>query len=133
MSKKKNKEKDTSHSSDFDPNLLREYMMGAINPGSINKFEMKDDVVDLHLGEQHVGKGKISPQDALFHQLDEFEKAIDKAIASGKLEIRVVHGLGKGKLKEEIYKILVKHPQVKSYQNEYSSRYGYGSTVIYFY
>ena len=58
---------------------------------------------------------------------------MDKAIADRKLEFRVVHGLGKGKLKEEIYKILEKHEQVKSYKNEYHSRYGYGSTIIYFY
>ena len=76
---------------------------------------------------------KIAPQDALFHQLDEFEKALDKAIAANKLEIRVVHGLGKGKLKEEIHKLLAKHPQVKTFSSEYSIRYGYGSTLISFY
>ena len=112
---------------------MREYMMGATNPGFSNKIHTADDVIDLHLEQRNVGSGKIPSQDALFYQLDEFEKAMDKAIAAGKIEFRVIHGLGKGKLKEEIYKLLDKHPQVKSYSNEYSSRYGYGSTIIYFY
>ncbi len=128
----KKKKKKKSNSSEFDPELLREYMMGAANPGFSNKFEMREEVVDLHLEKTTMG-GKIPVQDALFHQLDEFEKALDKAIAAGRLELRVVHGLGKGKLKEEIHKRLAKHPQVKTFSSEYSSRYGYGSTLISFY
>ncbi len=120
---------------EFDPEVLRMYMMGATNPGFSNKnrIDHAEDVIDLHLEQQHVGSGKIAPHDALFHQMEEFEKALDKAIAAGKFEFRVVHGFGKGKLKEEIFKLLDKHPQVKTYSNEYHSRYGYGSTIIYFY
>jgi hypothetical protein len=129
--KKKRQEKNTT--TGFDTELLKMYMMGGANPGFSNKVERAEDVIDLHLDQKHVGQGKISPQDALFYQLEEFEKAMDKAIAAGKLEFRVVHGLGKGKLKEEIYKLLEKHSGVKSYKNEYHSRYGYGSTIIYFY
>ena len=47
--------------------------MGATNPGFSNKFEMREEVVDLHLEKTTMGN-KIAPQDALFHQLDEFEK-----------------------------------------------------------
>ena len=130
MKKKKKSESNTPK--DFDPELLREYMMGATNPSFSNKFEMPEEVVDLHLEKTNMGN-KIPPQDALFHQLDEFEKALDKAIASGRLELRVVHGLGKGKLKEEIHKLLANHPQVKMFNNEYNIRYGYGSTLISFY
>src|SRR5258708_40243723 len=101
MSKKEQKEK--SKSTDFDPELLKMYMMGGANPGFSNKVKGSSDMVDLHFDQKQSGKGKIAPQDILFHQLDEFEKAMDKAIAAGKLEFRVVHGLGKGKLKEEIY------------------------------
>jgi DNA mismatch repair protein MutS2 len=77
-----------------------------------------------------VGKGKIPAHDALFYQLEQFEAALDRAIAAGKMEFRVVHGHGKGKLKQEIYKLLDKHPQVRSYENTYHSKYGYGSTLI---
>jgi Smr domain len=116
---------------DFDPELLRMYLMGAGNPGFSNKIETADDFIDLHLTKAEVGKGKIPPEDALFIQLDKFEKALERAIASGKLEFRAVHGLGTGKLKQEIFKILDKHPHVRSYENSYHSRYGFGSTLIY--
>ena len=131
--KKKNNKNLSPDSSSFDPELMRLYMMGATNPGFSNKIDNALDEIDLHLEQTELIIGKIPSQDALFHQLDEFEKALDKAIAAGKFEFRVVHGLGKGKLKEEIFKLLEKHPYVKRYSNEFHSRYGYGSTIIYFF
>lgn len=127
------KEKAKSEKKDkgFDAELLRMYMMGATNPGFSNKLSGNtDDCIDLHLEKVETGKGKIPPQDALFIQIEHFEAALDRAIASGKFEFRVVHGHGKGKLKEEIYKILKKHPHVRSFENDYHSRYGHGSTLI---
>ena len=129
--KKKNKEiKEPKGNQAFDPELMRMYMMGATNPGFSNKIERAEDIIDLHLEKVHAGKGTIPGHDALFVQLDNFEAALDKAIGAGKLEFRVIHGFGKGKLKQEIYKILEKHPNVRSYENDFHSRYGYGSTLI---
>ena len=131
MKKKKKKELNTPKSQQpFDPEVLRMYLMGATNPSFSNKIERAEDMIDLHLEKMSSGKGSIPGQDALFIQLDKFEAALDRAIGAGKLEFRVIHGFGKGKLKEEIYKILDKHPYVRSYENDYHSRYGYGSTLI---
>lgn len=131
MKKKKKKELNTPKSEQvFDPEVLRMYLMGATNPGFSNKIERAEDIIDLHLEKVHHGKGHIPGHDALFVQLDKFEAALDKAIGAGKLEFRVIHGFGKGKLKDEIYKILAKHPHVRSFENDYHSRYGYGSTLI---
>lgn len=132
MKKKKDKT-NSANSLDIDAELLRMYMMGAANPSHSYKNEMYGDTIDLHVEKMQAGKGNIPPQDVLFHQLEEFETALDKAIAAGKFELRVVHGLGKGKLKEEIHKLLAKHPHVKRYSNDYHSRYGFGSTIIHFY
>ena len=126
------KKKEKSDSPDFDPEVLRMYLMGATNPNHGTKINYASDVIDLHLDEGQVGKGKIAPQDALFHQLEKFELAMDKAIAAGKFELRVVHGHGKGKLKEELYKLLDKHPQVRGYECSYHSKYGHGSTLVFF-
>lgn len=132
VKKVKKKREYTGYSStEFDPEVLRMYMMGATNPGFSNKIESNCEVIDLHLENVSTGRGAVAPHDALFVQLDKFEEALDRAIASGKFEFRVVHGFGKGKLKEEIHKILAKHPQVRSYTNDYHSRYGHGSTIIY--
>lgn len=127
----KKKKKVEQSPAGFDPEVLRMYMMGATNPGFSNKLENASDIIDLHLEQHQTGRTAIPAHDALFYQLDIFEKALDRAVASGKLEFRVVHGLGKGKLKQEIYKLLEKHPQVKSFENTYHSKFGYGSTIIY--
>ena len=128
--KKKKKHITEGKTKDFDPELLRMYMMGASNPSFSNKIEFNEEAVDLHLEKHAVGPGKIPAEDALFHQLENFETALDRAIAAGKLELRVIHGLGKGKLKEEIFKLLRKHPNVRSFENDYHMRYGFGSTLI---
>ena len=130
---KKNKKKEINAQKSekvFDPELMRMYMMGATNPGFSNKSDRAEDIVDLHLEKMDQGRGNVPGTDALFVQLDKFEAALDKAIGAGKLEFRVIHGFGKGKLKEAIYKILEKHPNVRSFENDYHSRYGYGSTLI---
>ena len=132
MKKVKKKREYTEFSStEFDPEVLRMYMMGASNPSHSTKTESHAEVIDLHLENVSTGRGAVAPYDALFIQLDKFEEALDRAIASGKFEFRVVHGFGKGKLKEEIHKILAKHPQVRFFSNDYHSKYGYGSTIIY--
>ena len=131
MKKKKKNELNTPKNNQaFDPELMRMYMMGATNPGFSNKVEMHDDIIDLHLEKVDSGNGPVPGQDALFVQIDKFEVALDKAIGAGKLEFRVIHGFGKGKLKDAIYKILEKHPHVRSYVNDHHSRYGYGSTLF---
>lgn len=128
--KKYIEENEESKEPKVDAELLRAYMMGAANPRFSNKNFTSDDVVDLHLSSSKTGKGMIPETDALFHQMEEFERALDKAIASNKMEFRVIHGLGKGKLKQAIHKLLAAHPQVRSFTNDYHSKYGYGSTLI---
>jgi dsDNA-specific endonuclease/ATPase MutS2 len=44
----------------------------------------------------------------------------------------VIHGLGKGKLKNEIATRLINHPEVKTFKNEYHPKYGFGATEIIF-
>lgn len=129
MKKKKHKSSDDAEAP-IDTELLRMYLMGAANPSKGSKISYSEDVIDLHLHDKHVGPGKIEPENALFFQLDKFEAALDKAIAAGKMEFRVVHGLGKGKLKAEIEKILRKNPNVRSFNSDYDSKYGYGSTLV---
>src|SRR5580658_6672988 len=87
---------------EIDAELLRMYMMGAANPANSDKYSRlpQDDVVDLHISDKQSGKGKIADNEILFHQLEQLGKALDTAIATGKFEIRVIHGIGKGKLKQ---------------------------------
>lgn len=128
------KKKKQPSSNNLNASVLKMFMMGAANPSASNKtLSLSADVVDLHLEQRSIRQNKIDATEALFIQLEQVEKSIDAAIAAGKMELRVIHGLGKGKLKEEIHKILKKHPHVCSFENDYTPRYGWGSTLIKFY
>jgi DNA-nicking Smr family endonuclease len=105
------------------------------SPSSTGKISLLPcpDEVDLHLDSDFIRLHRIDAAQALLLQLEEAEKSIDAAVAAGKLELRLIHGIGKGKLKEEVHKLLKKHPLVCSFENDYSPKYGWGSTLVKFY
>jgi hypothetical protein len=118
----------------FDPNLLRSYMMGAADPvrGSKTNTSMFGEEIDLHVDSRQFSGGKRDNKYAIEFQIDALEAALDNAITKGKVELRIIHGIGKGKLKDEVHRILARHPHVKSYENSYHARYGWGSTIVQF-
>ena len=63
-------------------------------------------------------------------QLAAFENYLNKAINLGVDRFFVIHGLGKGRLRNEIATRLLKHPQVQTFKNEYHAKYGYGATEV---
>ena len=85
--------------------------------------------VDLHLNDEHPG---FDPRSALLEQIEIFEKALDSAIYKNELELRVIHGIGSGKLRSEIHKKLKGLECVYSYSCEWHPSYGMGSTLIVF-
>ena len=44
----------------------------------------------------------------------------------------VIHGVGKGVLRDEIHSLLKTRKEVKNFVNQYDSRFGYGATEIFF-
>ena len=65
-------------------------------------------------------------------QLTHFNQFLEKAIRLGVKSAFVIHGVGKGKLKNEIATRLMNHPQVKTFKNEFHPKYGFGATEIIF-
>ena len=88
--------------------------------------------IDLHIENLPSRKGKMSSGEKLQLQLDHFEKYVDKAIRLGVPRIYVIHGIGKGKLKNMIASRLIQMPEVKTFKNEYHPRYGWGATEVIF-
>lgn len=89
-------------------------------------------VVDLHIEKLTDSWKHLSNFDILTMQLKEFEKFYDLAIAHHQPSLVVIHGVGTGKLRNEIHDILKTKKVVKSFVNQYSADYGYGATEIYF-
>ncbi len=68
--------------------------------------------VDLHIEKLVHSIGGLSNFDMLSIQLDAFEDALYKAIQMHQQSLVVIHGVGKGKLKEEIHSLLKSVPEV---------------------
>jgi dsDNA-specific endonuclease/ATPase MutS2 len=65
-------------------------------------------------------------------QLKEFERWYELAVAHRQPQLIVIHGIGSGKLRNEIHDILRLKKDVKSFVNQYHPSFGHGATEIYF-
>jgi hypothetical protein len=88
--------------------------------------------IDLHIERLTEDWQSLPALEILGIQLQALDKAIDLVIAHRQPALTVIHGIGKGKLRDEIHEVLRLKKEVKSFINQYDPRYGYGATEIYF-
>lgn len=89
-------------------------------------------VIDLHIEKLTDTYDHLSNIEIIGIQLAEFEKWFDLAIAHRQPSMIVIHGVGKGRLREEIHDILKTKREVKHFINQYDPRFGYGATEVFF-
>lgn len=89
-------------------------------------------VVDLHIEKLSDDWEGLSNAEILDIQLREFEKWYELALAHHQSNLIIIHGVGSGRLRNEIHDILRLKKGVKSFVNQYHPSYGYGATEIYF-
>ena len=95
-------------------------------------LEPARSVIDLHIEKLTDDYKHLKNFEIVTIQLKEFEKWYDLAVAHRFPSFIVIHGVGKGKLKEDIHDILKTKRDVKSFINQYDPRFGYGATEIFF-
>ena len=88
--------------------------------------------LDLHADKITDKPGSLDNFEILTLQLQTFEKYFDLAVAHHLPSMIVIHGVGTGKLRDEIHEVLRTKRNVKSFVNRYDPRYGYGATEIFF-
>lgn len=88
--------------------------------------------VDLHIETLVSDWYSLSNIAILAIQLNEFQRYLDLAIAHHQHSMIVIHGVGTGKLRDEVHELLKQTPEVDSFVNQYHGRYGYGATEIFF-
>jgi Smr domain len=87
--------------------------------------------VDLHIEKLEPDWKHLSNFEILTIQLNTLEKYLDLAIAHHQHNLIAIHGVGTGKLKDEIHEMLKTRREVRSFINQYDPRYGYGATEIF--
>jgi len=95
-------------------------------------LESPRSVVDLHIEKLTDEWNHLSNHEILSLQLKIFEKYYDLALAHLQPSLVVIHGVGTGRLREEIHEQLKHRKEVKTFVNQYHPAYGYGATEIFF-
>ncbi len=98
---------------------------------SIAKQKIKDltKEIDLHIEELVDSKSGLTNSEILSIQLERFEKEIQYCLSNGIKKLIVIHGVGNGKLKQEIISVLKTIDDISYYDASYKN-YGYGATEI---
>jgi hypothetical protein len=95
-------------------------------------LEPARSVVDLHIEKLTDNWHALDNYAIVDLQLKTFEKYYELALAHMLPSMIVVHGVGSGRLRDEIHDILRLKREVKSFVNQYDPRFGYGATEIFF-
>jgi hypothetical protein len=95
-------------------------------------LEPARSVVDLHIEKLSDDWQHMTNFEILTMQLKEFEKWYELAVAHHLPAMIVIHGVGSGKLRDEIHEILKTKKEVRYFINQYDHRFGYGATEIFF-
>jgi dsDNA-specific endonuclease/ATPase MutS2 len=85
--------------------------------------------IDLHLSEILDSGREMSDHEKLLAQLKYFRKCLDAAISHHIKKIIVIHGVGKGTLKEEVHYALKSYDRVRYYAAPFKE-YGMGATIV---
>ena len=96
----------------------------------VREFAAFDTVLDLHIAKLVPDLKKLDKRKILSTQLAAFEAFMEKAIRLGVDRVFIVHGVGKGKLRDHIATRLINLPEVKRFTNEFHPKFGFGATEV---
>jgi hypothetical protein len=90
------------------------------------------DEIDLHIEKLTGNWGKLSPYEILQLQLQTLEKKLDQVKLYKMPYLAIIHGVGTGRLKDEVHQVLNTMPFVSYFINQFNPKYGYGATEVFF-
>ncbi len=88
--------------------------------------------VDLHIETLTQDYANMNSAEMLQLQLNTFEKHLENAYASGMQSLIFIHGVGNGRLRQEIHKKLSKTSFIKFFKDARKEKFGYGATEVQF-
>lgn len=99
--------------------------LGNITPKQIQQ----ELTIDLHAEKLGLHNESL---DFLDLQYKEFLKAFDRCIHEEVPKLIVIHGVGKGLLKQKIHQFLATNDQIEHFRDAQKEKFGYGATEILF-
>jgi len=112
------------------PDKIKEQLEEAASQHEGFRLTAPEHEIDLHiesLVDDHAG---MSNSAILKLQLEKFQDALDRAMASNMHEIVFIHGAGNGVLRKEIQKVLSRTPGLKYFEDAKKEKFGYGATLV---
>ncbi len=122
----------TKSGNNVDPEILRESMLSRKTKDEpAQKVKKGPEEVDLHIEKLAENHQSLSPAEILDIQLGKFRISLESAIIAGTGKIVFIHGVGNGKLRYELRKILELEYKKLRFQDASFREYGYGATMVY--
>jgi hypothetical protein len=94
-------------------------------------LEPARSVVDLHADKLAERPGRLKPHEIFSLQMKTFEKYYQLAVVHMQPSLVIIHGVGEGRLRDEIHDRLKRKKEVSSFVNQYHPSFGYGATEIF--
>ena len=89
----------------------------------INEVAAFSPEIDLHIEKLDPSAIKRSNAEIIRIQLKHCDDFLAKAIRLGQERVFIIHGIGKGRLRDSIASRLIQMPEVVSFKNEFHPRY----------
>lgn len=97
---------------------------------NIKEYAEFSPEIDLHIEKLITTTRKMNNSEIIKIQLNHFEAYLAKAIRLGISPVFIIHGIGKGRLRDEIATRLIQNHDVLTFKNEYHPKYGWGATEV---
>lgn len=101
-------------------------------PENVQHSNKQNNEIDLHIERLVDDTTDLDSFEILQIQLDAFEQALNNAIQQKLSHFTIIHGVGKGKLRDAIHNILRTKYNIFDYIQDWSPTYGNGATQIIF-
>ena len=102
-----------------------------VNPfAKKRKREKNIPTINLHIENLLDSHGHMANHEIVLFQIDYCRKQIDKHMERGTTQLLIIHGVGKGRLKDEVQYLLNSYPNIE-YMDESYSNMSLGATKVY--
>ena len=97
---------------------------------AVKKSTESERIIDLHIETLAIFPYQLSPGEILELQLEHVEKSLSDALIDNIERLIFIHGIGEGKLRNEIRRKLQEHPRVVNFYPADHKRFGNGATEV---